>query len=188
MVFKKIPRTISGFTIIEVMVTVAIIAILSAILMYQFRNFDSKLLLRNLTYEIAIALREAQVYGVGVQGTETSGFQHAYGLHFEIGNPTQYLLFRDTNDNGIYNPAVGVTPDERISTYTIGRGNRISGLCDATVCGKNSLDITFKRPESNAIFAIDGSPFVGTSTTIYVASATGNHRIVVFDTGQISLP
>jgi len=180
MFLKRAPRYISGFTIIEVMVTVAIIAILSAILMYQFKGFDSKLLLKNLAYEIAIVLREAQVYGVSVQGSGAD-FEKAYGVHFEVG--THYTLFRDNNNNGIFDS------DEMLSTYTIGRGNSIVALCiDGSCVASSSIDVTFKRPDSDASFARNGTLLPSArSVFIRVGSATSNLQVMVNSTGQISI-
>ncbi len=184
---KKTPHTRGGFTIIEVMVTVSIIAILSAILLYQFKNFDSKLLLKNLAYEVAIVLREAQVYGVSVQGG-AGNFQYAYGVHFDTDTPTNYILFRDSNPNGMYD--VG----EMVSSYTIGRGNRVIRLCDreGALCSSSgttitTLDITFKRPDSDASFVINRTVSSATSTYIGVGSATASYWISVYKTGRISI-
>lgn len=165
-----------GFTIVEVVVVVAIVALLSAVLMFQFRKFDSQLLLRNTAYEVAGALREVQVFGVSVRGSG-GYFDAGYGLHFTMG--TSYLAFRDTNLSGTYDAS-----DLTLATYAITGNRRISALCVGTDCTKTSLDILFRRPDPDAIFNPGGA-----SAEVRIGSTVGTNirKVLVSTTGQISI-
>jgi hypothetical protein len=158
------------------MIVLAIIGILSTVVLFQYRLFDSQLLLRNLAYEIALTIREAQTLGIGVRGASGT-FTAAHGVHLEPG--TAYRVFRDDNGNGRYDSGDGT-----LSTYTIERRNRISDLCVDSVCGRSSLDVMFLRPDPDARFYPSGS-----DARITVASESGSiTRIVtVTATGQVSV-
>lgn len=171
-----------GFTIIEVMVVVSIIAILSSILMFQFRSFDSQLLVRNVAYEIAGTLREAQLYGVSVRGN-AGAFTAGYGVHFVPG--TTYIVFRDVDSSKTY-----TSGDVTLATSKITGSKSITNLC-STACAQTSLDIIFTRPNPDAAFAWSPSAIAATtSVEIHVGSnlpGGTTRRVVVSETGQISV-
>src|SRR3989344_7482185 len=129
---SKFQRKSEGFSLIELMVTTAIIAVISSIVLFNFPSFSSKILLENLTHEIALVIRQAQVYGIGIKRTESGAFP-SYGAHFSTESDAekkQVILFADANGNGIYDPSF----DINIETFEIQRGNYMSGLCYDTPC------------------------------------------------------
>jgi prepilin-type N-terminal cleavage/methylation domain-containing protein len=96
----------SGFTILELMVVVAVMAIMTGILVSNRRGFNQSILLTNLAYDVAISIREAQVSGISVKGfTETlnsvtsTSFDRGYGIHFHedsVGSTIiRYAVFVD---------------------------------------------------------------------------------------------
>lgn len=165
----------AGFTLIEMMIVIAIMLILGAVVIFQYRLFDSQLLLRNLAYEIALTVRESQTLGIGVRGT-SGVFTAAHGVRFEPG--TTYRIFRDDNRNNRYDA------DETLSTFTIERNNRIADLCVDGVCGRSSLDIMFQRPDPDARFYPPGSD---AQITVAPQSGSNSRTINVTATGQISV-
>ncbi len=177
-------RGCCGFSLIELLVVIAIISILASVVLVRYRSFDSQLLLRNLGYEIALSIRDAQVRGISVSGVGGS-FTAAYGMHFDMANPRTYVLFVDTNKDGY-------TLGEEVSTYTIGQNKQISGLC--TVSGSflcvatGTLDIVFQRPNPDAVFYIGGLVAARSYGTIRLQSSEGNTREVnIWSTGQIEV-
>lgn len=164
------------------MVVVAIIALISAVIIFQYRLFDSQLLLRNLAYEIALTIREAQTLGIGVRGTGGT-FTAAHGIHLAPGNA--YFIFRDDNGNGRYDAS-----DATLSTYSIERNNSITNLCvgDAPLsggeCGRSSLDILFLRPDPDARFYPTGSD---AQITVAPASGSNTRTVTISATGQVSV-
>lgn len=164
---------------------IAIIAIISAVVLARYKSFNSTILLRDLAYEIALSIREAQVYGVSVHSTEGS-FNFAYGIHFTRG--TTYALFADSSPEG--SPGYGrYDTGEELSSYAIGQQNAIVDLCANATCGHTSLDVLFKRPEPDALFAVNGVVATPNSVKVVVGGGTeGNTRTVkVSPTGQISI-
>lgn len=182
-----------GFTLIELLVSITIMSLLSGIIIIQYSQFDSTLLLRNLAYEVALSVREAQVLGIsvrGAQGTAADKFERRYGVHFDKSASTNktYILFRDANGNGEY------TAGEALTTYTIARGSYISEICAGSTCTADTLDIMFKRPDPDALFLAKAgaSTLSGYSDVqIKVTSPRDTSRtrtIRVTSTGQISVP
>ena len=176
-----------GFSLIELLIVLAIIALITAVVLARYKSFNSTLLLRNLAYEIALSIREAQTFGISVRGAG-GAFTRAYGMHFTPG--TTYTLFRDEDDNGRFDTSA----DEIVSAYTIGQGNAVSDLCAGAVCGLAALDIIFKRPEPDALFSACTSPTAcaaapsADSVRVVVVSSGGNTRTVrVSPTGQIAV-
>ena len=86
---KSIPRSglrrrgTSAFTLIELLVVIGIIVLVSAAMLANMNKFGGAALTQNLAYDIALSMREAQVYGIAVQNVRGSaGFTPAYGMYF----------------------------------------------------------------------------------------------------------
>ena len=86
-----------GFSLFELIVVLSIAAVVSAITFSNFPKMNSKLSLDLLAQDIAITLRQAQVYGTTVMGTgaNTENFD-SYGVSFP--NPTDAYFVNGTKD------------------------------------------------------------------------------------------
>jgi prepilin-type N-terminal cleavage/methylation domain-containing protein len=206
-----------GFTLIELVVTLGIMVVITSVTLANYNKFGGKVLLRTTAYEMALAAREAQTYGISVRkvgfinygsGLQTvldadtySEFQPAYGLHFSAGSPTSYTMFADTyKDNGIISrgeDGLRNTNLEDVTIYNIGKGYKINKLCAGTdgkcvsVCESctGSLDITFKRPEPDASIRFGGDTNkVYDKANIELISPRGDSvHVLVEVSGQISV-
>lgn len=173
-----------GFTLVELLISIAIISVISALVIVKFSAFDSTVLLKSAAYEVALSLRDAQVYSISVHG-QTGQFDYPYGVHFVPGNT--YTFFRDS--------VVGASPpiylagtDTNINTFTIGRSIVIQSVCVTNSAGSETcatsasnpvLDISFRRPEFSALFYSNllGGGIV--SSKIKLQSTTGTEVWVV---------
>ncbi len=185
----------SGFTLVELMVCVAIMMILSSVIIFNHKGFNDNLEITNLSYQVGLALRQAQVYGVSTRdfkggATQADRFNTPYGVHFDRNKPAEYIFFADANKNGIYN----TTPTDTIlEKVDIGRGNKISDICKIksaiTTCGLNIADITFTRPEPEPIFSVNSVLDTDISTVAICLTSPGFRykKITVYNTGQISI-
>lgn len=172
-----------GFTVIELIVSISIFVLMTSLLITNYSKFDSQILLSNLAYDVALAVRTAQTYGISVQGQikDSSGFKYnyAYGVAFcrlqksasspmssgcydnnsalsWFGN-NEIVLFTDINNNKVFDK-----DDTRMSVYSIKRGAKVSNLCFTSgggeTCNKSRMDITFLRPNPDAMLcAGDGA-------------------------------
>lgn len=185
---KGLAKPSHGFSLIELLACIAIIVLITGVVLARYKSFNSTVLLRNLAYEIALSVREAQVFGISVRGAGGS-FTTVYGMHFAPG--TTYTLFADHDSSG------GYTVGEDVSSYAIGQQNSINALCVDAACGLATLDVLFKRPDPDAKFYRCTSPnpascsaVSATSASVVVGAVGGgaNTRAVrVLSTGQIAV-
>ena len=187
---KKTPRCARGFTLIELMVVMAIITVISTLVLARYGQFNGVVLLRNLAYDVALTVRQAQVYGIsGKVGTGTAGVQ--YGVYFTSANPTQYLLFADNNGSDSY------TAGEEIEIYRVRPGYSVYNFCGDLPSGSPHCSLTeditnmtllFRRPDPDARISTSAFPSGYTQARIVVRSPSGDTRTVtVTAIGQISI-
>ncbi len=107
----KASKLRDGFSFIELIVAVAIMAVITSAILFRQTKFSSDILITNMTYEIALSIRQAQVYGISsrqgaidcaVIGSGCSTidkYKVGYGVHFESaedgGRPNFFRDFMD---------------------------------------------------------------------------------------------
>lgn len=89
-----------GFTLFEMLVVIAIAVFMTAMTFSNFPKMNSKLSLDLLTQDIALTMRQAQIYGTTVLGgggaSDQGGVFSAYGVGFPPpGNDYSYVIFAD---------------------------------------------------------------------------------------------
>ncbi len=104
----------AGFTLIEMMIVVAIFAVVATVLLFNYRDFSNNVSVRNLAEEIGLTVRKAQSYATsvhsmaGTNGTLSDKFP-AYGVSFSVNSSgaqlydptvTAFVLFADIVPNG----------------------------------------------------------------------------------------
>jgi len=200
---SKAPK---GFTLIELVVVIAIMVLITTAILARQARFDSSTLLRSLSYSVALTIRSAQVYGTSVRGSATaqanctagtyvsgSCYAGAYGVYFN--GPNSYSLFADNNGNGVYDASV----DTIVQTYQIGAGFQISKFCGVLPGGSKHcstdgspiswLVVYFKRPNPDALFTSSaGETYNGAYIQIAaINDPTNTHSISVASTGEIAV-
>lgn len=191
---KKIHQTLKkGFTILELIIVIAIMSFITAIILFNSRGLNSSILVSNTAYEISLMIREAQVYGLGVRATENNtpiGFAYSQGIHFDssAANANTVILFSDKDNNGQYSGAT-----ENIQTYTINkdRAGSILSLCTGVTCSPEVLtaDVMFKRPNPEALFYVTPVS-VATSVIINIGFAPGTgecRSIIIQKSGSVQI-
>lgn len=194
---KRLSKESRGFTLAELIVSVSIIVTFSLIFLVKYRTFTSSISLNNLAYEVGLAIRQAQVYGISVreQGEVGIGeFQYAYGVFMRTSQPKTIIFFSDNvntgSSEGVYNEGAGT---ELLEIFTINGKSQIDSFCayvgGGTTCTPftGGLNITFERPDPNALIKqSDGTQL--SSVDIILESIAGDQKTVtVTNTGQISI-
>lgn len=140
-----------GFTLVEMIVVLAIITMISAVVLSGNSQFDKSLTLTDTAYTVALSVRQAQSFGLSSR-TYSGSTKAAYGIHFGATPLTSYLLFGDISpappgSPSTYCPghtAPSGSPDEKsgnctydataippetVQTFKFGRGFIISDVC-----------------------------------------------------------
>ena len=191
---KKLPTNASGFTLIEMLVVTAVMMIISGLLLASNSRFGGTVQLESLAYDIALSIRQAQVYGISVRQFAPGVFTAGYGMHFEMSSPTTYVLFGDAvSANGLYDTG------EVVNTTSITKGYTIQKLCvtqtgNAEDCTITKLDVLFKRPEPDAFISANSlsctlltGPCEESARIVVVSPRNDTMSITVGVNGQISV-
>ncbi len=190
-----------GFGLVELMVSISIMMLLSTIILTRHTAFSGAVLLRNQAYEVAFALRKAQLLAVSGNnsGATLATTTQQYGVYFDddtAGNNQKYIIFHDLNVDGMWDPAddqmVGI-PGTLDSRFKVREFTKEDG---SPLTNTKHLTIFFRRPNFDAYFKnatggnLTGPGYVDIAQ---VAAANSNddvgavRRIQVLSTGQISV-
>lgn len=206
----------AGFTLIELMVVLAIIMVITAVAFTSQGAFNKTLILANTTYDVALTIRSAETYGIGSRAGIS--VNTGYGVDFSRATPGAFVLFSDAypapSTSSVCHPITdATTPDalpgncsydaaqgERITSYLLGNGLTISDFCAQTSgawsCANShgstlsSLDIVFSRPNPEAFMSVNGSYsvlFPATNACITLSAPAGGERYIsVSQSGAIT--
>jgi prepilin-type N-terminal cleavage/methylation domain-containing protein len=187
----------SGFSLIELLVSISIIVIITSIALVRNSSFNQTILLTNQAYELALDIRRSQVLGVSVQAGAEPGSdainRSPIGLYVEQGNQT-YRIFRDnTNDqsNGQYDPGEEINN----GTLTLDNRFRILYICEGdlaadTCTGTTWTTILFQRPDFTAHLNTNSPSNVLTKVRIGVSTlnrGSETREVIIESTGLISV-
>lgn len=167
-----------GFSLLEVLITAAIIGLITGLVTLRYGAFNNLILLKNQAFQIALELREVQTRSLSATGS-SGEFRRPYGIHFSTAQPGSYVVFLDGNENGYYNAG------EELETRRLDSRFTLSQLCSASNCSLSNLSVTFRRPNFDAVMnngtVSDG--VVGVSTV----NDTGSRLIKINAAGQITV-
>jgi prepilin-type N-terminal cleavage/methylation domain-containing protein len=80
----RIHKITKGFTLLEMMVVLAIVSVIMAVVLFGYSAFSQNLSLSSAIQEMSVAIRQAQTYGLSVKESTVgaSKFSAGYGLYF----------------------------------------------------------------------------------------------------------
>ncbi len=195
-----------GFSLIELIVSIGIFTLMTALVVTKYGNFNQRTLLTDTAYDVALALHTAQNYGLSVKNTSggSNPFGYAYAIDFVnsatgsacgavVSSNIRFALFADVVADGSCDGN-----DTAISSYALTRAATIAssgGLCvgtGASACtAVTRMDVSFTRPNPEAkICASNGGAAVCgyTYAEIKIQSSDGTSRTIsVRENGQISV-
>jgi prepilin-type N-terminal cleavage/methylation domain-containing protein len=210
--FTRTPKIwVSGFTLMELMIVIAIASILMTTVVVQQRKWDDNLSVSIQAFDLGMTIRQAQIYGLGAKednaGSEGDKFNVGYGVDVNLGNSgdnTRYIFFADRNNNKIYDAGEGIgNPTIFTKGVTISRICGIRSFNGTQRCstgvGNNypkQADVVFLRPApgNTEIFMNGNGNILSGSNTLIppyvidVESANGKvSTITVNANGQVSI-
>ena len=138
-----------GFGLIELMVSIAVMAIVSAIILVRQNSFNGGVLLRSQAYEVALSAREVQLNAVSSVGV-AGDFRTLQGLHFDttLANNGGFRVFRDADNDGFFDTTESMGQQGALDSRFEIRAIRTVGDSYAG----SSVSIVFERPNFDARF------------------------------------
>lgn len=208
------PKSESGFTLVEMMVTLSIVTLIMLTVLFNYSSFNDRLALSSAAQELAIAIRQAQTYGLTVRETKanTRVFDKAYGIYFDsrsAGNLYKdYYLFVDLNGDNKYTEAggCGSVNTECIEKVTMRNNIYVSSVAvpvqvpavtntqtgaNCSTSAQTMFTISFLRPNPDArinFFDSAGNPTTGPCAkgSIILRSPKGKTLMITIEnTGQV---
>lgn len=210
------PGIARGFSLIEMIVVLAIISIITTIALLGQGSFNRSIILTDTAYTIAFTIRDAQSRGLASNVFSTVR-NAGYGVHFSSATPKSYIEFADIvpsspdSQGGLCpNHVITTGPEakpgncvysnssEIVRTFTLDRGFAISEFCGKDTSGVKrcsgyleALDISFARPDTQSVILgiRSGSPIGLTNATVTLSSPDGTAQrcISVSQVGQVSV-
>jgi prepilin-type N-terminal cleavage/methylation domain-containing protein len=195
--FYKYCVTKKGLTALELIVVVAIIAILSTVSYINFRDLDETQSLLLAAQELSVQIREAQIFGIAIKEAPNGGVYPHYGVYADTSNnPNEIIFFADIDLNGVYEEG-GQDVVTSISKFK--EPLSIKNLCingtgndNDTKCNAEEVTIVYKRPNPEpSISAIDSSDGPVSDLVYAVITLSKpdefSRSVFVWDNGQISV-
>ncbi len=180
-----------GFTLIELLVVFFVSSVVATVVMTNFGDFTSETEFENEALNIALTIREAQVYGLSGKEVEAD-FGVTYGVVFSDSEPNSFTLntFRDQDTNYIFYTLNEVNVEE---TFLIKDGFRIVDVCFDSDCEFYGAGFMFERPNPDAdmyVLISEGGGFLDSgysngSVVLERISDGSTKTINITDTGQI---
>lgn len=170
-----------GFTIIEMLVVLAIIVIITGIVIFNIGGERQNSALLRSAQKLSLDLRRAQSFALSSKVFKTFGVPCGWGVHFNGVDSTSYIIFadlasfQDCSDRDYQRASDG---SEDFETINLELGITISNL-------SGSLgDIVFTPPEPTVTF----TPAQTSADITLINKSFTTRAITVNKTGFISSP
>ncbi len=145
----KSEKQFQGFTLVELLVVIAVIGILTALVVPSLRSGEQQLALENSAHKLAQNVRVAMSLSLQAQpftGGSCTNFE-GYGIHFDRDSPYCYLIYANCGGNENYQGptcgGVGGGADLARTIVELEPGVRIRSI---TPQQSNELSIFFLPP------------------------------------------
>lgn len=176
-----------GFTVIEMMVGLAVIVMMSAIVAVRFDSIRSSTALDGDTELLSSAIRQAQLWSL--TGQTRAGIRPAggWGVHLEecIAQSCTYFIFADVFPSDTPNHTYDAGQDEKITDVSLDTTVFVSSVVPVGVA--SDLDIVFSIPSADTY--LNGSLLLGEASIVLEHTQTGSTRTIRVDriSGRINV-
>jgi prepilin-type N-terminal cleavage/methylation domain-containing protein len=134
---KNIKNNNVGFTLVEMLVSIFIIATMSTIFLVNYHSTNKRSELGIIKQKVASDIRLVQNYSLGSKTYDGVNVPSGgWGIRFATSTPDSYIIFADINENKFYDQG------EAIETKTLPAGITVSYLS-----GLDFYDIVFLPPD-----------------------------------------
>jgi len=186
-----------GFSLIELLVSVGILTLINIMIFASYPEFSQRMALKRTSEEIALIVRQAQVYALGIKRS-FSVLEDDYldiGVHFDENDSKSLILFADENKDENYDVGggCGEAGAECFQEFKIDTGDYVSELqvCDSTSCQSvksGGLDIIYPRAMSMAKITANSGITNPSSANVTIKSPRGKERLIkIWVSGEISI-
>ncbi len=199
-----------GFTLLEMLVVIAIFLIFTVIMLADYKDFGAHEKFINFAYDTALNLRQIQTSGIAVKetGTGSNVFSGGYGIHFSPStNLHAYTTFVDEIDDVGSENRYFDESDTIVKEITVDPDYSVSSVCavrnkveteDCATSSGGVVDIVFIRPNPDAYISFNGcdgsddcnsgsNPYSGANIHLTSSKDDPARTIYVDITGQISI-
>jgi prepilin-type N-terminal cleavage/methylation domain-containing protein len=177
-IFKIKKNNSKGFTLIETMVTVAVVSVLSIVMLANYQGSQKQQSVQRAAHQLAGDIRRAQ--NMAMASVEQGGvIPDGYGI-YTINNKNSYILFADTNNNQKRN-GVG---DEDIESIIFSSGVEIF---DILPLPGPHVNIFFEPPDPTTYINGDSSPGEEATIILSIPGTTYSKSVTVKTSGQIEI-
>jgi prepilin-type N-terminal cleavage/methylation domain-containing protein len=202
-------KKISGFSLLEVIVTMAILAVMTSILFYNYPRLSQAVAFDAASQNILDVIRSAQI-----TGSSRGGDYRGDGVYFKLSDPTNFISFFDYANivdpfsgtkksdkiysNNLTPPPASTELDQLIPKTKIQNNVRITDICvknsSVKSCAKAEISISFTRPFLSAnISDHSGSPsynfYEKAYIELYIDASDGIDQkcILIYKYGQVDI-
>lgn len=194
-------ETHRGFTLIEVVVVIGVMAIVSSLMLANFPRFNKQIAVEREASRLALSLRKAQSYALAVREFNATFNDDpfcqsppvrfpGYGLFFELLVPTQYFIYGDVNCSKYYENAPIEEAAETINTEGKINLYLLKGY-DAAVCSGGceleELSVLYVRPGPTILIESSGTGFNYAEIYLHSSDNAVSKKVIVRSTGQVSI-
>jgi prepilin-type N-terminal cleavage/methylation domain-containing protein len=197
-------RFVGGFTLLELIISLAIFAFMTAFLLAKYGTFNQSVILTDLAYDTALAIQNAQASALDVQGATASGapstilYNNVYGIHFTAPSNNFIYFVNPANSTSTSSKMFivsGLGASSNLGIYTMKAGDTVSRICIISACAGGgtsvlALDVSFQRPNPDAtiIGTVSGVNATSTYADITISGSDGSTRdVIIRGTGEISV-
>ena len=181
-VIKKDPRLLSvgyqhkigGFTLIEMLVVIAVISILTAVVIIGYRDSGKKYALAQESQKLVADIRRAQ--NMAMSGAKVAGQYYGFGV-YAAKNDNFYVLYGDKNGNHTYQPS-----DDTLITITIINNVRIQYVSFSN----HKLDVFFEPPDPTTYLSGDSTHGLSSTVTLEVENTSLTKTITITTAGVVA--
>ena len=200
--------TSNGMTYIELIVVLSIFSVLSAVVIFNYVDFENKIDIKSLASDVALKVVEAQRASLSgnipVRTISVQNWKPSFGIYFSIaggadskgGDSKDFIYYVDLNQNNQYDSSVtcNTLSDECLEKINITKNNTISNLAVFYNDGTSNtaladLTVTFSRPNSGA--TIRSSTTLNANISYVQATITSprgaNAYIKIYASGRIQI-